>query len=153
MKDEDIKFIESISNILNTHDIPVEFYKMVVNILRDFKYKLSNKDEFALAMSILRVKERVLSYCNINILPYNILPKVAVMACGDFMFLKKRLGVLEIGELDFSSGSNNITSLTEGDLKVSFDVSLSESSNFDKLLNSMINLESGEFDCYRRLKW
>lgn len=142
--------IKKLESQLELHDLTHEFYKNMIGILKNFKYKISEKDCFPLCISIMKVKQNILNYCNITAIPVESLVKFSEMVCGDFLFQKYCVGQLKVDDLDLS---NVITSLSEGDVKVTFDSNASDSVKLEILLKNMIAMESGDFDCYKKLRW
>lgn len=147
-KEEEI--ILFLADKLEAHALPISFYEMVMIRLVNMSYKLSKKDRFALCISVLKMKENALNYCNITAIPKELYQKVAEMVCGDFLWTKFSSGTLDMDSIDFSGA---ITSLTEGDVKVSFGETSSDSDKFSALLQSMMSMEGGGLSSYRKLKW
>lgn len=135
---------------LELHHLPKQFYEDVLGLLRMFQYEISEKDAFALCMSILKIKQEVLNYCNITAIPKESLVKFSEMVCGDFLYTKLNSGTLSI---DAVSSAGAITALSEGDIKVEFGETISASEQLSGLLQKMISMEGGDFSCYRRLVW
>lgn len=148
---EELKFIDSLQDRLETHELPTELYIMIYNIFISFGYKITEKDTFQICITVLKIKEKILSYCNTEIIPEGYLPKMATMICGDFLIQKRQSGNLDLKDLDFSD--EGIATLKEGDLSITFDVDVSDYAKFDKLLDVMASIEDGDLLCYRKLKW
>ncbi len=135
---------------LELHGFPLSFYEMLIARIVNTGYVLTKKEEFALCLSVLKMKEAVLNYCNTKEVPKEVYQKFADMICGDFLYTKQQTGSLTLGDLDFSGA---ITSLAEGDVKVTFAENSSDSDKLSAWLQSMMSWKSGGLSCYRKLRW
>ncbi len=128
--------------------LPIQFFEMVLQKLETFQFRVLKDDLFALIFAIHSAVHKVQTYCNITSIPNEVLPKLADISIGIFLGEKLQNSQLQLGDLDFSSV---IKSVSEGDTSVTFGDTASD--KISALFRRMMNLESGELSCYKKLRW
>ena len=71
-------------------------------------------------------------------------------ACGKYLYDQKQMGLLDMETLDLSGA---LSSITEGDVSLSFRSGTSDAEKLDALLERMMRAGEGQMACYRRIKW
>ena len=144
---------EMILKILSTipsSNITRNFVESVINRLISFGYPPKDVDLWELSFIMLDVENRIKNSCNTTSIPEGLNCVAVDMICGQFLMNRKNSGRLELSNLDLSGA---ITSITEGDVSISFDAGSTDEQKFDQLLNYLMTKGEGEFVCYRKLKW
>ena len=77
-------------------------------------------------------------------------PTLCDMACGDFLAVKYQTGKLDIAGLDLTGA---LTSISEGDVSLTFDKSTTDEGKFTALVSALSNAGRGNLECYRQFKW
>lgn len=111
-------------------------------------YHPSPVDEMMIKFSIDKVTQHITSECNTDSIPSEIENKVIDNIVGEFLLMKKSLGQLAIGDVDFSMVYKSIE---EGDTTVSFADGCSPADMFDVLLNYL--LKPIDLSNFRRIIW
>ena len=144
---------EMILKILSTipsSNITRNFVESVINRLISFGYPPKDVDLWELSFIMLDVENRIKNSCNTTSIPEGLNCVAVDMICGQFLMNRKNSGRLELSNLDLSGA---ITSITEGDVSISFDAGSTDEQRFNQLMNYLMTKGEGEFVCYRKLKW
>lgn len=144
---------EMILKILSTipsSNITRNFVESVINRLISFGYPPKDVDLWELSFIMLDVENRIKNSCNTTSIPEGLNCVAVDMICGQFFMNRKNSGRLELSDLDLSGA---ITSITEGDVSISFDAGSTDEQRFNQLMTYLMTKGEGEFVCYRKLKW
>lgn len=109
---------------------------------------MRGSDSWVLDFAIQKVKHHINNACNTPSLPDGLYEVAVDMACGEFLFAKKQGGTLS--DLDFEAVVKQVSA---GDTTVSFDTTQSPEKRFDDLISFLLTRGTGDFACYRKLKW
>lgn len=96
------------------------------------------------------VENRIKNSCNTTSIPEGLFNVAVDMVCGQFLMTRKNLGRLELADLNLDGA---ITSITEGDVSISFDSNSTDEQKFNQLLSYLMSKGEGEFVCFRKLSW
>ena len=91
-----------------------------------------------------------MDYCHIDLIPAVLYPLLCDRAAGRYLYDRKQMGKLEVDTLDLSGA---FSSLTEGDMTVSFSSGTSDSEKLDQLLQMMMVSGKEQLKCYRKVKF
>lgn len=144
---------EMILKILSTipsSNITRNFVESVINRLISFGYPPKDVDLWELSFIMLDVENRIKNSCNTTSIPEGLNCVAVDMICGQFLMNRKNSGRLELSTLDLNGA---ITSITEGDVSISFDADTTDEQKFNQLIDYLMTKGEGEFVCYRKLKW
>jgi DNA helicase TIP49 (TBP-interacting protein) len=145
---EDVK--KSIIKALDTSSLEESFTEMVLNRLDSFGYEVKASDSLMIGFAMQKVENTIKNECNISEIPDGLIHTAVDMACGEFLFVKKQTGQLELGDLDLTGA---VSSIKEGDTQVNFSSDESDSDKVDSFLNYLMNSGKGELVCYRKIRW
>ena len=146
--DEMIQIV--LANILPNTNLSEPFCEMVLKRLVSFGYFLKEDDSWELSFVMLKVENQIKNSCNTTSIPEGLYHVAADMICGEFLLNRKNSGRLELADLDLSGA---ITSISEGDVSISFADGSTDEDKFNLLLDFLMNNGKGDFVCYRKLKW
>lgn len=130
----------------------------MINLLTKVRERLTNlgfitdlQDEALINHAIEQVTNHIKTETNQKDIPNLLVPSAIDMVVGEFLYLKKVLGLLDITTLDFSAA---VKSISEGDTNISFAINESDTveAKFDKFVDSLRN-PSINYSNFRRLKW
>ena len=148
------KMIENVlTNILSAisnTNLSESICEMVLKRLISFGYFLKEDDSWELSYVISSVENRIKNSCNTTSIPEGLFHVASDMICGEFLMNRKNSGRLEISDLDLSGA---ITSISEGDVSISFDTNSTDEEKFNQLVNYLMTKGKGDFVCYRKLRW
>lgn len=144
------EMIQKILNIIPNSSHSEPSIRAVLNRLTSFGYLPKEDDSWELSFVMLSVENRIKNECNTSSIPEGLFSVVADMTCGEFLMNRKNSGRLEVSDLDLTGA---ITSITEGDVSVSFDTKSTDEAKFNQLVEYLLTKGKGEFVCYRQLKW
>ena len=139
-----------LANILPNVSLSEPFIEMVLKRLVSFGYFLKEDDSWELAFVMVKVENQIKNSCSTTSIPEGLSHVAADMVCGEFLMNRKNSGRLELSDLDLSGA---ITSISEGDVSVSFDVDSTDEVKFNQFVNYLMNNGKGDFVCYRKLRW
>ena len=138
-----------LSNVTKTN-LSESFCEMVLKRLVSFGYFLKEDDSWELSFVMLNVENHIKNSCNTASIPQGLFHVATDMICGEFLMNRKNSGRLELSDLDLSGA---ITSISEGDVSISFDTNSTDEQKFNQLMNYLMNKGKGDFVCFRKLKW
>lgn len=139
-----------LANILPNISLSEPFCEMVLKRLVSFGYFLKEDDSWELSFVMVKVENQIKNSCNTTSIPEGLSHVAADMICGEFLMNRKNSGRLELSDLDLSGA---ITSISEGDVSISFDADSTDEDKFNQLVNYLMNNGKGDFVCYRKLRW
>ena len=141
-----------LANILPNVNVSLSepFIEMVLKRLVSFGYFLKEDDSWELSFFMVNVESQIKNSCNTTSIPEGLNHLAVDMICGEFLMNRKNSGRLELSDLDLSGA---ITSISEGDVSVSFDAASSDEEKFNQLVSYLMNKRKGDFVCYRKLRW
>lgn len=144
------EMILKILNMIPNNKYSKAFVESVINRLISFGCPPKDVDLWELSFIMLDVENRINNSCNTTSLPEGLQTVAVDMICGQFLMNRKNSGRLELSTLDLSGA---ITSITEGDVSISFDANSTDEQRFNQLINHLMTKGEGEFVCYRKLSW
>ena len=147
------KVLADIQTIMTNTSLSEPFYEAVLKRLVSFGYTLEEDDGWMICFAIQKVENHIKNSCNTTSVPDGLFHVAVDMVCGEFLFAKKNTGKLESDAVNLDGV---VKKVQEGDITVEFETSSSssgEGSDFDKLLNYLMNGREGELVCYRKLMW
>lgn len=111
----------------------------------------SNSDDTILEFTIDKVTNRIKNKTNISQIPKGLYEIAIDMVVGEFLFLKKSMGQLNIETIDFSPFAKQVQ---DGDTNVTFAVEANSTpeAKFDAFINYLRHDEV-DFIKYRVLTW
>ena len=144
------KMIQIIMNTLPGGTLSEDACEAVLKRLESFGYTVEEKDAWVICFVMQKVENHINNACNTTSIPDGLFHVAVDKVCGEFLFVKKQTGQLEIENLDLTSA---IKQISAGDTSVSFADDVSDEEKFNQLLNYLITKGEGDFVCYRRIKW
>lgn len=144
------EMILKILNMIPNCNFDKTFVESVINRLTSFGYPPKDVDLWEISFIMLDIENRIKNSCNTTSVPEGLHCVAVDMICGQFLMNRKNTGRLELSDLDLSGA---ITSITEGDVSISFDASSTDEQRFNQLVNYLMTKGEGDFVCYRKLKW
>ena len=149
MNEEIIRALIDAINAYMTSSLPDTFYELVFRRLETFGYKVEEADAFGIAFSVQKSELNIRNDCNITEIPAELFPTLCDMACGDFLSVEYRTGRLNLADLDLTGA---LTSVTEGDVSLTFDKSTTDEGKFAALVTALSGAGRGSLECYRKFK-
>lgn len=132
-------------------DLPKSFCKLFLRRLEVLGCPVTEEEEsFALAFAARKTEVEILNYCHIDLIPAVLYPLLCDRAAGRYLYDRKQMGKLEVDTLDLSGA---FSSLTEGDMTVSFSSGTSDSEKLDQLIQMMMASGKEQLKCYRKVKF
>ena len=144
------EMILKILNNIPSSSQPEVFVQSVLNRLTSFGYPPKEADLWELSFVMLGVENRIRNSYNTTSIPEGLYNVAVDMICGQFLMIRKNTGRLELTDLDLSAA---ITSISEGDVSISFDADATDEQKLNRLINYLMTKGEGDFVCYRKLKW
>ena len=108
------------------------------------------KSGFDPAFAAQKAEREILDYCHIEIVPSVLYPILCDRACGKYLYDQKQAGLLDMETLDLSGA---LSSITEGDVSLSFRSGTSDAEKLESLLGQMMRAGEGQLACYRKIRW
>lgn len=139
-----------LANILPNTSLSEPFCEMVLKRLVSFGHFLKEDDSWELCFVMTKVENQIKNSCNTTSIPEGLSHVAVDMICGEFLMNRKNSGRLDLADLDLTGA---ITSISEGDVSVSFDADTTDEDKFNLLVNFLMNNGKGDFVCYRKLRW
>ena len=144
------EMILKILNMIPNFGLTETFVSAVLNRLTSFGYPPKETDAWELSFVMSDVENRIKNSCNTTSIPEGLFNIAVDMVCGQFLMIHKNSGRLELSDLDLSGA---ITSISEGDVSISFDANSTDEQKFNQLVNYLMTKGEGDFVCYRKLRW
>ena len=144
------KVLADILTIMTDTSLSEQFYDTVLKRLVSFGYHLKEDDGWMVCFASQKVENHIKNSCNTLDVPDGLFHVAVDMVCGEFLFVKKQTGKLELTDLDLNGA---IESISEGDTTVQFASGMSDVEKLNTFVNSLMHNGEGDFVCYRRLKW
>lgn len=124
--------------------------EMVIERLNDFGYEVEDADKLSLTFVISKVEQSINNECNTATVPTGLQYAAVDMVCGEFLQSKYSIGQLDLAGLDLERA---ISSLSEGDVSISFDDATSDEKKLQSLIEVLKAAGKDELLCYRKLRW
>ncbi len=128
----------------------MELLEKVKERLKSFGYEVTEEDSLALTFGIEKVAQSIRNECNQPEVPQELEYVHIDWVCSDFLGTKYSFGLLNLDSLDLGGV---LTSVTEGDVSISFDNALSDDARFQMMLKQLNETGKDELLCFRRLRW
>lgn len=126
--------------------------KDVVERLNTLGYNLNEGDIVTLQFAINGTEQYIKDFCNITDIPKELYYVAVDMAAGTLLKTKQGIGISTLEGIDLES--DNIKSITEGDVSVTYnsDSSNSATARYNALLDKLCNRDA-ELIAFRRVRW
>ncbi len=147
MKETALKEVVNTLSALGS-SLPEVFSRMVLMRLEAMGCQAN--DAFGLAFIARKEELKILNYCHIAEMPLELYPMLCDRTCGQYLYGQKQTGLLNIETLDLSGA---LSSITEGDVSLSFRSGASDAEKLDALLDLMMETGKEQLACFRRIKW
>lgn len=129
----------------------MEILEMVKDRLKQLGYDAYGDDDTALLFLIEKVDREICTYCNLSMVPYDLIPMEVDKVCGEYLRQLFRLGKLTGDGFEFEKG---IQSITEGDSSFTFASSDdSDEAKFVKLTDWLSTHDDDMMTAFRKLRW
>lgn len=123
-----------------------QLYLKVFKRLDDLGWKIRDEDYDAVTFAVDKTYEYILSFCNIDEIPNELVYIAVDMAVGEFLMDK-----YSVNEVSGYIDGGFVKSITEGDVSVSY--SNGEAcSELEELIDTLMDKKDILYS-YRRLKW
>lgn len=122
----------------------------IINRLKFLGYEVTDNDVYSINFICEKVENHIKNVCNICEIPDGLKNIYVDMVCGEFLQFKHNTGQLADTNFDVD---NALSSVTMGDVSMSFDKSASVAAKFASLIDMLINSGKGELLCYRKIRW
>lgn len=140
------EMVETLSDLGSA--LPESFSRLMIRRLDTLG--CPSKSGFSLAFAAQKAEREILDYCHVEVIPSVLYPMLCDRACGKYLYDQKQMGLLDMETLDLSGA---LSSITEGDVSLSFRSGTSDAEKLDALLERMMRAGEGQMACYRRIKW
>ena len=142
--------VQVIKSFLTNTSLDELFIETVLKRLVLFGIKLKDEDAWAISFCIQKVENYIKNSCNTLKVPNGLFNVAVDRVCGEYLFMLKQTGKLNIEGLEFGMIT---TSIKEGDTQVQFASGSSDDERITNFINYLITRGEGEFVCYRKIKW
>ncbi len=123
--------------------------KDITERLESLNYKVDNeKDEFILKFLTDKVEQEIINRTNQSEVPDELRFVLIERVCGEFLYSLRGSNMLSDNQID-----TIVSSISEGDTSVSYDVSSSPEAKFDLLITHLRSYGNDEILRFRRLVW
>ena len=130
--------------------LPEIFCRIFLRRLEGMGCPIYESESFPLAFVVRKTEVEVLDYCHIDLIPAVLYPILCDRATGRYLYDRKQTGTLDMDALDLSG---TLSSLTEGDMSISFRSGGSDEEKLDQLLQMMMQTGKGQLSCYRKVRF
>lgn len=123
----------------------------VIDRLAQLGYVATDDDYRQIDFELEKIINYTLNYCNVQVIPEIINPRLIDRVCGDFLFYKKNSGSLEGFNYDAV-----IKQIKEGDTSITYAVGQGEDTPENRFDSFVKHLERGYdkwITPHRRLRW
>ena len=110
--------------------------------------EVSGSDKGLILCIFRKLEQEVLNYCNLQAVPEELEASLVENACGEFLMMKKLGG--EVLGLDLEGC---VTSLSEGDISISFDAASSPEKQLDLVIGFLSGYGRDSWNRFRRVRW
>ena len=141
--------LKTLSMVANP-SLSESFIKEYLNRLVSLGYTPTEADLWELSFAMSDTENRIKNSCNTSSIPEGLFNVAVDMMCGKFLKIRKDSGKLQLSDLDLSGA---ITSITEGDVSITFDSNETDEQKLNHLISYLMTKGEGEFVCYRQLRW
>lgn len=122
----------------------------VKSLLESIEYEFKESDELSLNFALDKAKNYVGNYCNIDDFPNGLIIILVNLVFVEFLCLKKLFEPSALKGLDFSK---TLSSISEGDVSLSYKDEASDSQKLDLFIASTRKSIDSSLLRYRRLVW
>lgn len=122
----------------------------VKSVLPSYRYNPIPSDNIIIQRCLERTIFHTKSFCNIKKIPKELEPEVVRMACGEFLYEKKKSGGLADGGIEFPK---RLAQVTEGDTSLSFTGAGKEDTDFDDFIDDLRRGDIHILEHFRRVHW
>ena len=136
-------------DVLNKLSEKTACSREILERLEGFGYIVNMGDTLILKLLCEKVENHIKNLCNISTIPEGLKTVYVDMVCGDFLNEKYKLNQLG----DCFDVDEAITSVSMGDVSVSYDKNSSNSSKIQALIDELKNSRIGDLVCYRKIRW
>ncbi|MDD3251926.1 MAG: hypothetical protein PHV18_05130 [Lachnospiraceae bacterium] len=121
----------------------------IVERLKSLGYpEVSNGDRSLILCIVRKVEQEIRNYCNRAEIPDELAVTVVENTCGEFLLMKKLSG--EVLGFDLEAC---VSSLSEGDSSVSFDVSMTPEKRLDSVIGYLTAYGRDGLNRFRKVVW
>lgn len=124
--------------------------KEVTEKLKSLGYNVDDSDLAFIQFAINGTEQYIKNFCNITVIPPELYFVAVDMAAGTLLRTKSSVGENVCNSIDFES--DNIKSISEGDISVTYNSDSSTTAKYNALLDKLCNRDS-ELIAFRRLRW
>lgn len=118
--------------------------------LRSLGCEVTDTDDVSLTFVISMTEQSIKNQCNLSEVPEELHYVLIDWACGEFLATKYGSGQLDLETLDLNGA---LASISEGDVSLSFDNSVSDEVKMQTLIAALKCTGKDELVCFRRLRW
>ncbi|MBP1582171.1 MAG: hypothetical protein J6A26_07230 [Oscillospiraceae bacterium] len=122
----------------------------VIRRLDSFGYKAAVSDSWLIAFSLQKTRSHILNQINHQEIPDGLREIAVDMICGEILGTKLSTGQLELEALDLEAV---VESIEEGDAKVVFSDTDSDTAKAEALIGWLREGKGCDFSCFRRMRW
>lgn len=143
--------IQNIKMCDSSLDFDDDFYYLVFDRLKGFGLDVVVDDSLTISFAMSKVKNHILSVCNVNIIPTQCEQIFVDMICGEVLNIKNQKGELA----DTLPDEASVKSIQLGDTNVTFavDNSVTSEDRLKNLINYLLHNKEGDLISYRKVKW
>lgn len=124
--------------------------KEVTEKLKSLGYNVDDSDLVFIQFAINGTEQYIKNFCNITVIPPELYFVAVDMAAGTLLRTKSSVGENVCNSIDFES--DNIKSISEGDISVTYNSDSSTTAKYNALLDKLCNRDN-ELIAFRRLRW
>ncbi|MCH5186827.1 MAG: hypothetical protein J1F63_00385 [Oscillospiraceae bacterium] len=127
--------------------------KAVKDRLTALGYTLKDADDAIVSFSTEKVRNLIMSDCNVPDVPEGLFYIAVDMAAGEFLRAKKTFAPDDLEGFDLGLA---VSQIQEGDTNISFggsDAAQSDEQRLNALIDHLINDGRGQFAAFRRIRW
>ena len=144
------EIVSKILNMMPDSNHSKCFVRSIINRLTSIGYTPNDMDAWEISFAMMNVENHIKNSCNTTSIPEGLQNTAVDMICGQFLKVRKDSGRLQVADLDLSGA---ITSITEGDVSITFDSNETDEQKLNHLISYLTTKGEGEFVCYRQLRW
>lgn len=122
----------------------------VILRLKSLGYNIDEGDNVTLEFAVNGTEQYIKNFCNITEIPAELYYVAVDMAAGTLLKTKQATGFNVCENLDFES--DNIKSITEGDVSITYSESNSAAARYSTLLDKLCNRKN-ELIPFRKVRW
>lgn len=119
-------------------------------VLTEFGIEVNEAEKAFLDFLFDAEREAVLNYCNISVIPDELIYYMVNRLCGQFMRFKQDVCINTENAVYKNAALKGVSM---GDISVTFADDMTPLEKYEFIVEYFINSRKGELDSYRRLKW